>query len=306
MEIKDIFSIFVDKDNYIYLSLKIDNVFEMVNDIFDFFFSEETIYSHFKNRIDVPFLPEPKNHSLVFRYLKEFIDSEIEETEFSPQDYSQEIIDTIEEENRFFNKHNIRRDKVGKLGEYLMSIILEKYFSFRCILPKMNLITNRNMSVYGIDTLYYSKEENAILFGESKFTTTLDHGLLLLSKSLEKYDSMIIGDIELIFTQDKLSILNLPNEKYKNAIECFVDVPTFIKEVGIKEIWIPTFIAHGQDLDETTIVSKLNTLKRDNKMGMDTKYFVMSMPIKDVKTFIELITLKIKEKENELRNKIKH
>lgn len=305
MEIKDIFSIFVDKDNYIYLSLKIDNVFEMVDDIFDFFFSEETLYSHFKNQVDAPFSSEPKNYSLVFRYLKEFIDSEIEEENYSPKDYSKEIVDMIEEENLFFSKHNIRRDKVGKLGEYLMSIILEKYFSFRCVLPKMNLITNRNMSVYGIDTLYYSKEENAILFGESKFTTTLDNGLFLLSKSLEKYDLMITNDIELIFTQDKLSILNLPNEKYRNAIECFVDVPTFIKDVGIKEIWIPTFIAHGQDLDETTIISKLNTLKRDNKMGMNTKYFVMSMPIKDVKVFIELLTLKIKEKENELRNKVR-
>ena len=70
---------------------------------------------------------------------------------------------TIEEKN---GKLKVRIDKIGKIGEYIFTCILNEYFKFQCILPKVHLQTSYNMSIYGIDTLFYSKDKEMLLFGE--------------------------------------------------------------------------------------------------------------------------------------------
>lgn len=303
LDFQDIFIEEINGENIIYFSCHLDNPSLMVDDVFQYFFSEEAVYQHYKWLNDSPFSPDPKNYSFVYRYLKLFLDKEIEES-FNYEDYENEAVDAFKEDLTFFEKHNIRKDKVGKLGEYLLSIILEKHFKYTCIIPKLTLSTSRNMSIYGIDTLHYSKEDDCILFGESKYTTSLDNGIIMLKNSLNKYDDLIANDIELIFTQEKLASLNLPNEPFKEAIEMYVDVPTFIEKANITRIMIPTFIVHGEDLDKETIFEKLNKLPKKDKLGLETKYLIMSMPLKDVKAFTESLILKIKDKANEYRKRI--
>ena len=45
------------------------------------------------------------------------------------------------------------------------------------------MITDKNMSVYGIDSLYYSPNEKLILLGESKVSKSLDNGIFVNTKS---------------------------------------------------------------------------------------------------------------------------
>ncbi|MDD4351332.1 MAG: SAVED domain-containing protein, partial [Clostridia bacterium] len=120
--------------------------------------------------------------------------------------------------------------------------------------------TSYNMSVYGIDNLHYIPNENVILFGESKFTSSLSKGITLVSKSLEKYEHQIKQEIELIFTQDKINQLRLPMSLYKDAIENFIDIETFIKKSDIHQLIVPLFIAHGVETSPQKIIEQLKKL----------------------------------------------
>ena len=294
-----VFNKYYEDDNFIYYPLYINDPKNDIKPVFDFFFSADTLFNHFKTNNDVIFNNSPRCFSLLYRNLLKFVDEEISSFEYDFTDCSKETIDIIREEEKFFDSHSIRRDKIGKIGEYLASIILEKTMGYSCIIPKSDLITSKNMSVYGIDTLHYDPNKNVILFGESKFTSTLTNGIALISESLNKYEKRINDEIELIFTQRLLDSLNLPKDIFKDAIDSFVNVSTFVSKTGMKEIYIPLFIAHGKEVDASNILGKLKTIERKTFLGMTTKFIVISLPVDDTKYFIEHFTLLIKAKIDE-------
>ena len=233
---------------------------------------------------------------MLYRNLLKFIDKEIRNFDYDYSECSDEIKKIIESENKLFEKHDIRRDKIGKIGEYLMSILLEKSFGFDVVLRKSDLTSSYNMSVYGIDTIHYQKDENKLLFGESKFTSNLKNGLKLIEESLTFYEKRIKDEIELIFTIDKIPLLNLPKDIFKNSIETFLSVEKFIEETKTTCIGIPLFIAHGDETSPNKILEELKKLERKKFLGLDTKYYVISMPISDATIFVKGITYLIKEK----------
>ena len=53
-------------------------------------------------------------------------------------------------DNELIKDSELRRDKWGRIGEYIFNIILDSYFNLDCIIRKFALNTSRNMSVYGI------------------------------------------------------------------------------------------------------------------------------------------------------------
>jgi len=91
--------------------------------------------------------------------------------------------ETEEENSKIF----ARKDKFGKIGEYIFCNILSNYYNFNCIIPKVHYITDNNMNVYGIDALFYSEQDNLLLFGESKFCKNLGNGISLINESLKNY-----------------------------------------------------------------------------------------------------------------------
>lgn len=301
-----IFDKYYESDNYIYLPLFLNDSSADKSAIFDFFFSEDALYNHFKKNNDSLFERTPKCFSLLYRNLQKFIDEEIANIEYDLSDCSQNAVDILLKEQAFFGKDKkIRKDKTGKIGEYLASIILEKVFSYTCIIPKSDLITSKNMSVYGIDTLHYDYGQNTILFGESKFTSNLKNGVWLISESLDKYEKRINDEIELIFTQRLYDSLNIPKEIFKDAIDSFIDVKTFIAKTEIKEIYVPLFIAHGEQTNPDEILIELKTIERNKFLGMNTKYLVISMPVENAKSFVEYFIIRIKAKIDEYESLLK-
>lgn len=109
----------------------------------------------------------------------------------------------------------------------------------------------------------------------------LKNGLKLIEESLTFYEKRIKDKIELIFTIDKIPLLNLPKDIFKNSIETFLSVEKFIEETKTTCIGIPLFIAHGDEISPNKILEELKKLERSKFLGLDTKYYVISMPISD-------------------------
>lgn len=114
----------------------------------------------------------------------------------------------------------MRRDKVGKIGEYIFHNILIDYFDSLCIVPKLNLTTNRNMSIYGIDVIFYNPSNNTLMFGESKVSKSLDNGISLVNDSLKNYEHQIFEEYRAILSSDVINISNLPKELKKYIDTC--------------------------------------------------------------------------------------
>ena len=126
----------------------------------------------------------------LYRHLKTYIDDFNLVRDIS--DLDNLLIGILNEEFALEEKDGkklVRLDKMGKIGEYLFCCLLSEFFNFDCIIPKVHLQTDYNMSVYGIDTLYYSEGNNLLLFGESKVSIKLDNGLNLIKKSLSEYEN---------------------------------------------------------------------------------------------------------------------
>lgn len=141
-------------EKFVFFSFKRKNATELADFIFDYFFSEELMFRHVNYLEKIPFKKGRKNLVQLYKLLDLFLDDETTEI-LNKGDY--ENINVIIDECKLISDNGdsvtIRLDKIGKIGEFIFSIILENYFSFSCIIPKSNFTTNKNMSVYGIDVL---------------------------------------------------------------------------------------------------------------------------------------------------------
>ena len=75
-------------------------------------------------------------------------------------DVSNEVRNTLGEEYTFIDKNGetlLQKDKIGKIGEYIFHVLLTQYFHINCIIPKFRCTTDRNMSVFGIDAIFYDR-----------------------------------------------------------------------------------------------------------------------------------------------------
>ena len=115
------------------------------------------------------------NYTALYKKLAIFIDKENDVP--IPPSLEPEILDVLKSEYQIVEEDGIKKirlDKIGKIGEYIFSNFLSEYFKLECIIPKLNLITDPNMNVFGIDTLFYSPTNKLLLLGESKVSNSLD------------------------------------------------------------------------------------------------------------------------------------
>ena len=154
------------------------------------------------------------------------------------------------------------------------------------------------MSVYGIDSLFYSKPNDMLLFGESKFSVSIKNGVAMIKQSLGEYEKQIANEYEIVLCnrlyRDKLNIFS---ERYGELTETCINIEEFIRAAKIKNIGIPIFIAHGNELDENEIINELKKIPRKNILGLNTVYYCISLPVVDKFKAIAVFMKKIRETE---------
>ncbi len=263
-------------DNYSLIHIEIKDSEEFYKSLFECFFTEDKLIKYAENKFNLKFYPNKINFTTLYKHLKIYID-DFNRDEYTVDEIQEEMIKILNEEYTIEDKNGklkVRIDKIGKIGEYIFSCILNEYFQFNCILPKVHLQTSYNMSIYGIDTLFYSEDKEMLLFGESKVTKKLENGISLINISLEDYESRIKQEYELILSnrlyKDKL---NKFNDKYGDVVDIALNIEEFIEKAQVKNIGIPIFIAHGKQTDIEEIIKKLNTIKRKNMFRI--KHYIL-------------------------------
>lgn len=302
----DCFQVYSVDDSYSFFHIEIKDDIIFYEKLFEYFFSEDKLINYCEHTSNIKFTPSVKHFAILYRHLKTYIDDFNLIKDIS--DLDELLISILEEEFTLEEKGGkklVRLDKMGKIGEYLFCCLLSDFFNFDCIIPKVHLQTDYNMSVYGIDALYYSERDNLLLFGESKVSIKLDNGVNLIKKSLVEYEKQISDEFEIVLCnrlyKDKLFKFN---KVFGDIAEVSIGIEQFIKKASIKHIGVPIFIAHGTEVQAIDILKKLRRQERPQFFGLETKYYIISLPIVNKSKFIATFTKKIKEKEDYYINEI--
>lgn len=303
----DCFTVYTKKETtqFFYIDIHDNNTF--YKNLFNYFFSEDNLLKYAENKSSIKFSPSKKNFVTLFKQLKVFIDQENQL--ISTEQLDKYLKALLENDGRLTDvdgKTGIHSDKIGKIGEYIFCCILSNYFRFSCIIPKVHLQTDYNMSVYGIDTLFYSEEKDLLLFGESKVSKSISNGIKLMNASLKEYTQQLEDEFTLVLSDRVLKkSLNIFTKKYEKIVEECLDIKEFIKKAEIKHIGIPIFIAHGTELDRVKIFDELQKIKKQNFFDLETLYFIITLPIIDKEVFTKEFTKYIKEKGEEYKQNAK-
>ncbi|WP_418667211.1 Hachiman antiphage defense system protein HamA, partial [Allofournierella sp.] len=195
----------------------------------------------------------------------------------------------------------VQKDKIGKIGEYTFHVLLSNYYKVHCIIPKFKCTTDRNMSVFGIDALFYDPVNCTILFGESKVCKNIDNAIVLINRSLSDYESQISEEYKLVLSNNES--FNLSAEfldVFKAHTDICITFEDFIKAAHINKICVPTFIAHGNSGRNDTVDNYLARMKlgiaKKNYFGLNTEYLFISLPIIDKAKMMDVIMRKVVKK----------
>ena len=281
------FKIFVHESNYTFYHISFE-VSTFYDDLFNYFLSEENLLKFAENNSSLKFTPTKKNYVNLFKALNLFIDSEHMQVEYDEVD-NKIIIDEFDGYVDKTGKTIIRLSKIGRLGEYFFHVLLSDYFNFDCIFPKILMSTDKNMSVHGIDAIFYDQKKKMLLFGESKVSKSLDNGIALINKSLNNYETEIDEEFRLVLSNRALKKNNIDIE-LEDGIDKCITFKQFINEVEVKQIGIPIFVSHGDDHDENVIIRKLNDkILKKNLFDIETVYIIISLPIINKEDFFAKI-----------------
>lgn len=285
------------KDNFSFFHIEIRNKEIFLEGLCDFVLSEDNLLRYATNKTAIMFEPTKRNYISLFRELYNFIDDEnIDLVQYDTE--LEEII--IDEYDGGVSKKEgmnfVRLSKVGRIGEYIFHIFLSDYFNFNCIIPKVKLTTDRNMSVHGIDALFLDLSREMILFGESKVTKKISNGVTMINKSLKNYEKEIREEYSLILSNNHLKLNGL-EDMFPGQTELCISFDEFITQTKTKNIGVPIFIAHGEEIDYEDIFKKLSGgIKRNEYFGLNTIYYCISLPIHNKKDFFGCITNTIRRK----------
>lgn len=245
------------------------------------------------------FSPDRRNYVTLFKHLSHYLDDYNQEV--LPLEIEEEVLHILMDEYQLNDpgdgKLHVRLDKIGKLGEYIFCNLLSEYFGFDCIIPKVHLTTDFNMSVFGIDALFYSSKNDLILFGESKFSKSLANGIGLINKSLKSYEKQIKDEFILMLSNRFLrNNMGIFGDKYADEIELSLSVEEFISTAKVQRIGIPLLIAHGTETAIDEIFRQLNNIQHTPFWGLETLYIAISLPVIDKSKMISMFTQEIAER----------
>lgn len=292
------FEVFLYDDCKSFVHINITNPRLFYSKMFEYFFDESRLLRYIENKASISFRPTTANFAALYKKLKIFIDKENDIQ--IPQNLEKNLLDIVSAEHTIIEENGIKKirlDKIGKIGEYIFSNILSEYFGYQCIIPKLNMLTDYNMSIFGIDTLFYSHENKLILLGESKVSKSINNGIALINESLSSYQAQIDDEFELILSQrwlkDKMGYFA---DDFGDKIEISMNMSDFIKKADVRNIGIPIFIAHGGIETTEEIFNELSKIKKIDLYDIETNYIIISLPLIDKDEFVKSFTLAIAER----------
>lgn len=292
------FDVHYYNDKYSFIYIEFEDNEKFYEKIFEYFFNPDRLIKYIEGKSGIKFNRTKRDYSTLYKHLRLYIDDFNESKTIKELENEIKSIlldeDLLEEDEGVFK---IRLDKIGRMGEYFFSCLLGEYFGFECVIPKIQLTSDPNMNVYGIDTLYYDLARNEILFGESKFCKSIENGVTLINKSLKTYEQQISDEFWCVLSNRFYKQnLNVFDDKYGDVAEVCISFEEFIKEADIKSIGIPIFIAHGRNLEKNEIIRKLSNIKKVDFLGVPTTYYCISLPIINKSKLVSAITMGIKER----------
>lgn len=295
--------------SFVYADFKDNDSF--IDGLVEYIFKEENLLNYAKRNNKIGFSGTQKQYAKLYNNISMFLNTELETLEVD--DVIDELKDILGQEYTLVDDAGnlkVQNDKVGKIGEYTFHLLLNNYFGLDCVLPKFRCTTDRNMSVFGIDTLFLDVAKRILYFGESKFCKTLDNGITLINRSLEKYEEQIDEEYRIVLSDDEAFRLSSDFEKiFGDAKQICISFREFINVSGIKKIGVPIFIAHGNmdinNVKPEEYISKLHKkIKRSTYFGVEVVYIFISLPVIDKNKFIECAITKAVKKQDEYKNKV--
>ena len=295
--------------SFVYADFKDNDSF--IDGLVEYIFKEENLLNYAKRNNKIGFSGTQKQYAKLYNNISMFLNTELETLEVD--DVTDELKDILGQEYTLVDDAGnlkVQNDKVGKIGEYTFHLLLNNYFGLDCVLPKFRCTTDRNMSVFGIDTLFLDVAKRILYFGESKFCKTLDNGITLINRSLEKYEEQIDEEYRIVLSDDEAFRLSSDFEKiFGDAKQICISFREFINVSGIKKIGVPIFIAHGNmdinNVKPEEYISKLHKkIKRSTYFGVEVVYIFISLPVIDKNKFIECAIKKAVKKQDEYKNKV--
>ena len=284
------FTVYKENDAYqfCYITIKEQNFYE---DFASYILDFNMIKKHAAINLDATAEITLSDYNEILNRLTSFVDFE---KIYDVAQLDSSIIEVLDKEY-MSDGSDLRKDKWGRIGEYVFNIILDSYFNLDCIVRKFALNTSRNMPVYGIDTVHCSLENRIFYFGESKMVNSIDNGIALITKSLENYESQISSEYYTIknnnFTRST-EFLQL----FEDSLNRCLSFRELIDFIGITSIGIPVFISHGGSYDVDTIFKKMSKLPNKTLFNIETKYFFISVPILNKEKFRDVFICVLREK----------
>lgn len=271
----------------------------------EFILRETNLLNYANTLTPIEFVPSKKIYKKLYSTIGTFLNSELELLSFD--DVSGDVLDVLGEEYEFISvdgKTLIQNDKIGKIGEYIFHLLLSDYYGIHCIIPKFRCVTDRNMSVFGIDALFYNPETRSIYFGESKVCKTIDNAISLINRSFSNYEQQIKEEYKLVLSNDEVFNLSQEfNDAFQEYTSVCITFEEFTKAASIRRICIPAFLAHGGEIQEgsaVTYLDKMNKkLTRNQILGLETEYLFISLPIINKAQMMDVLMRKVVQKSNE-------
>ena len=307
----DCFDVYFAAEGHSFVYADFKDTDSFIEGLIEYIFKEENLLNYAKRNNKIGFSGTQKQYAKLYNNISMFLNTELELLEVN--DVTDELKDVLGQEYTLVDEAGnlkVQNDKVGKIGEYTFHLLLNNYFELECVLPKFRCTTDRNMSVFGIDTLFLDASKKKLYFGESKFCKTLDNGITLINRSLEKYEEQIDEEYRIVLSDNEAFRLSPDFERiFGDASQICISFREFIKVAGIKEIGVPVFVAHGNvDIDNVKpeeYINKLNQrIKRNEYFGIDVTYIFISLPVIDKNKFVECAITKAVKKQHEYKNKV--
>ncbi|HEM5251597.1 TPA: DUF1837 domain-containing protein, partial [Streptococcus suis] len=215
------FKIYKKENKFSFLYADFEDETKFLTGLVSYIFDEKNLLLYSELNTGIEFTPGKKEYVKLYKNIQYFLDEEL--MKIPIVDLDDELGRILSEEYECLkdsdDKFLIKQDKIGKIGEYIFHLILTRYFGYRCIIPKFRVTTDRNMSAFGIDTLFFDDEKNEILFGEAKFSKKLKNGVSLVNRSLKDYEQNIKEEYLLVLSNENFNLNSSFLNKYKEKIE---------------------------------------------------------------------------------------
>lgn len=147
---------------------------KLIKGLAKYIFQENNLLNYGNSVTKFKFTPSKKHYKRLYNMIGTFLNQDLEMLTFD--NATGNVYDVLEQEYKFvdFNGETyIQNDKIGKIGEYIFHLILSNYFKVDCIIPKFKLTTDRNMSVFGIDALFYDSKKMSYYLESRKYVRIL-------------------------------------------------------------------------------------------------------------------------------------